>query len=359
MPSVTPLRGVARFLETLTGTYQKDRIRRDRIADDERKQRMDLGTQTLRQYMEEKSPQYQAKLKESTALTEHRGAQTDLLGAQTDAIPIDAETDRTTANTAATTADTKAAQDLRRQEIYDKNETDRLSKESSELRKARHIEEWNDFKRKFSDQLDPLAIFQAANADVLESNSFKTWESSNRATLNKLRDRKYGLDEGADDGGASPWGLGADKPGAPDLAAPAPPPDAFEGLGTEQPQLIYSKPGSEAVEGLDESAPRSTRALSSSELTSRGGAPIGAVGADELGVEDESASDIQAFKEELANENPPVPAVDIANHVKAIQAYGAKHGITSFVAARMAMEGEMTEQSSGQQRDIFSGPGSR
>lgn len=61
------LRGLGKFLSTLAGGYESERLRRQQIEDEQRQARMRMGEMTLRDWLEQQSPKYQEELKQTRA----------------------------------------------------------------------------------------------------------------------------------------------------------------------------------------------------------------------------------------------------------------------------------------------------
>jgi len=201
------LRGLGRFLSTLAGGYAQDRQRREEEATSNRQFGQRVGEMTLRQYMEENSPEYQQKLvksrqdvEESKARTLDLGAQATLRGAQAGVV----DREMAVKESEAVSVSTRAA--------ADKQQQTRLQNQANlEANTVKTTEEW--FARlpewTEKDQLEE-AFQQALRARIGGDASVKLWIDEKYKPWNIIqekakREKEIQQQEARELGSRAPW----------------------------------------------------------------------------------------------------------------------------------------------------------
>lgn len=144
-------RGVGRFLETIAGNMREERLMQRRSEEeastDRRRANMRMGEQTLAQFLEESSPQYQQNLKhqanEDARLT--RQIETDNLNAATAA-------ERERRLGAAADESIEEAKERRARERRERDEN-----KSESLKRAEKEDLWAQYAREYI-RVDPVTV---------------------------------------------------------------------------------------------------------------------------------------------------------------------------------------------------------
>lgn len=186
-------RGVGRFLETIAGNMREERLMQRRSEEeastDRRRANMRMGEQTLAQFLEESSPQYQQNLKhqanEDARLT--RQIETDNLNAATAA-------ERERRLGAAADESIEEAKERRARERRERDEN-----KSESLKRAEKEDLWAQYAREYI-RVDPVTVLDEGGFHQLaNTDTYKGMNNSYGKQANTLREQELGLGE---EGGA-------------------------------------------------------------------------------------------------------------------------------------------------------------